>query len=90
MTLDQPGEKQMEPIVDLAHGALDKLPWLRKIEILTLTWVAAEDDEFWNRLELACRLGRISFEVRERSVYTLTPEKFFQEVSSTNNPGRSY
>jgi hypothetical protein len=42
MTLDQPGEKrerQMGPIVDLAHGARDKLPWLRKIEILTLTWV---------------------------------------------------
>lgn len=51
---------------------------------------AAEDDEFWNELEMACRLGGICFEIRERSVYTLTPENFFQEVSSMNNPGRGY
>jgi hypothetical protein len=96
MTLEQPvekREKQMEPTVDLAHGARDKLPKLRKIEILTLTWVCwgdAESDEFWNELEMACRLGGIGFEARERNGYTLTPGKFFQGVSSTNNPGRDY
>jgi hypothetical protein len=95
MTLEQTGEKRekpMELIVELAHGARDRLPRLRKIEILTLTWVCwgdAKDDEVWNELEMACRLDEIGFEVRE-SGYTLTPEKFFQEVSSTNNPGRDY
>jgi hypothetical protein len=96
MTLEQPGEereKQMEPIVDLAHRARDKLPRLRKIEILTLTWVCwggIEDDGVLNELEMACRLGGIGFEIRERSACRLTPEKFFQEVSTTNNPGRDY
>jgi hypothetical protein len=95
MTLEPPGKKrkqQMEPIVNLAHAARDIFPRLKKIEILT-TWVRrgdAEDDEVWKELEMACRLGGIGFEVRGRSGYTLTPEKFFQEVLSTNNPGRDY
>ena len=96
--LEQPGESRqkqleeniwMEQVVDLAHGARNKLPRLRKVEILTLSWVCwekEEDEELWSEVEMACRLAGIVFEVKERKGYMLTPEKFFQEVISTNKP----